>query len=165
MKNFDLEAAKRGAAVCTRNGKPVRIICWDMKWESGKMGDRIVYLADYNGDEHLSSCCINGAYHGKIKDSLDLMMRDDDYLEKLDRGEYGNHVEGSLEMVEPAVKENLTTDREYWRRVYAGQAITGLVCGLIINNYNGKIPIPKICAKGSIEIADALIEELEKTEK
>lgn len=86
MKNFDLEAAKRGAAVCTRNGKPVRIICWDMKWESGKMGDRIVYLADYNGDEHLSSCCINGAYHGEIKDSLDLMMRDDDYLEKLERG-------------------------------------------------------------------------------
>lgn len=161
MKNFDLEAAKRGAAVCTRSGKPVRIICWDMKWESGKMGDRIVYLADYNGDEHLSSCCINGAYHSKIKDSLDLMMRDDDYLEKLERGEYGNHVEGSLEMVDPSVKENLTTDREYWRRVYAGQIAEGIA------SHNGLniIGTETIVAKASCSIAYDLIEELEKMEK
>ena len=29
MKQFDLAAAKAGAAVCTRNGKSVRIICTD----------------------------------------------------------------------------------------------------------------------------------------
>lgn len=134
MKNFDLEAAKRGAAVCTRNGKPVRIICWDMKWESDKMGDRIVYLADYNGDEHLSSCCINGAYHGEIKDSLDLMMRDDDYLEKLERGEY-DHIADARKMVGPAIKQNLNTDRKYWLRVFAGQAMQGILASDVKHEY------------------------------
>lgn len=163
MKAFDLDAAKRGAAVCTRSGNPARIICWDMKWKSGNMGDRIVYLADYNGNEHLSHCLINGAYHGEIRDSLDLMMRDDDYLEKLEKGEY-DHIADASKMVEPTIKRNLTTDREYWRRVYAGQAITSILYGLIINKYNGKTPVPEICARGSVDIADALIEELEKTE-
>lgn len=31
MKKFDLEAAKRGAAVCTAYGLPVRILCFDRK--------------------------------------------------------------------------------------------------------------------------------------
>lgn len=131
------------------------------------MGDRIVYLADYNGDEHLSSCCINGAYHGKIKDSLDLMMRDDDYLEKLERGEYGNHVEDKLEMIGPAIKQNLNTDREYWRRVYAGQAMAAQITGVLINgavNRTGK-STPDVITEDAIKFADALIEELEKTEK
>lgn len=29
MKEFDIEKAKAGAPVCTRDGRPVRIICWD----------------------------------------------------------------------------------------------------------------------------------------
>lgn len=29
MKEFDLAKAKSGAPVCTREGRPVRIICWD----------------------------------------------------------------------------------------------------------------------------------------
>jgi len=31
MKEFDLEKAKAGAPVCTREGLPARIICWDRK--------------------------------------------------------------------------------------------------------------------------------------
>ena len=31
MKSFDLEAAKAGAPVVTRDGRPVRIICFDKK--------------------------------------------------------------------------------------------------------------------------------------
>ena len=89
------------------------------------------------------------------------MMRDDDYLEKLERGEYGNHVEGSLEMVEPAVKENLTTDREYWRRVYAGQIAEGIASHNGLNIIGSEI----IVAKASCSMADALIAELEKDEK
>lgn len=152
MKNFDLDAAKRGAAVCTRNGKPVRIICWDMKWESGKMGDRIVYLADYNGDEHLSSCCINGAYHGKIKDSLDLMMRDDDYLEKLERGEYQS---GQIRPLYENPSNSMGLTRREW---FAGMAI-GAVTNVLI------APNDEVIARYAVGIADALIEELEKTEK
>lgn len=33
MKQFNLERAKAGDAVCTRNGMSVRIICYDMKAE------------------------------------------------------------------------------------------------------------------------------------
>lgn len=33
MKKFDLELAKQGHPVQTRNGRPVRIICWDRKSE------------------------------------------------------------------------------------------------------------------------------------
>lgn len=31
MKRFNLEAAKTGKPICTRDGKSARIICWDMK--------------------------------------------------------------------------------------------------------------------------------------
>lgn len=163
MKKFDLEAAKRGAAVCTREGMEARIVCFDRAdLEYPILGLR----KNKAGAEYMFSYTLDGfAFLEDIGGDEDLMMRDDNYLEKLERGEYGNHIVDANEMVGTAIKQNLNTDREYWRRVYAGQAITGLVCGLIINNYNGKIPIPKICAKGSIEIADALIEELEKTEK
>lgn len=170
MKNFDLEAAKVGAPVCTRSGKPVRIICWDMKWKSGKLGDRIVYLTNYSGDEHISSCLSNGAYHGEINDSLDLMMRDDDYAEKLARGEYGNHIDEATEKVDPVVKENLTTDREYWRRVYAEQMMAAAFPVLVSTDWHAKdeyanIPGETLIARQAIALADALLEELEKTEK
>ena len=84
------------------------------------------------------------------------MMRDDDYLEKLERGEYGNHIEDKREMVDPAIKQNLNTDREYWRRVYAGHIAGGLA-----SHIGSEI----IVAKASCRMADALIEELEKDEK
>lgn len=31
MKEFDYEATKKGAKVQTRDGRPARIICWDME--------------------------------------------------------------------------------------------------------------------------------------
>ena len=31
MKPFNLEQAKAGAPVCTRDGQPVRIVCYDLK--------------------------------------------------------------------------------------------------------------------------------------
>ena len=155
MKNFDLAAAKAGAPVCTRSGKPARIVCWDMKWESGKMGDRIVYLTNYNGDEHLSSCLSNGAFHSKINDSMDLMMRDDDYAEKLARGEYGPTVKEKLTVDTPTCKESLPVDREYWRRVYAGEAMAARLA------LSGSWCMNET-VKGAVEMADALLAELEK---
>lgn len=163
MKNFDLEAAKRGAAVCTRGGFPVRIICWDMKCKSYGDMDRIVYLTDYTGDEHLSSCWLNGSYLTRgAMDKSDLMMRDDDYLEKLERGEY-DHIADASKMTESTIKQNLNTDREYWRRVYAGQAMQGIFAG---RNWRSGEMIPDCIgfARNVVELADALIEELEKTE-
>lgn len=126
--------------------------------------DRIVYLTDYTGDEHLSSCWLNGSYLTRgAMDKSDLMMRDDDYLEKLERGEY-DHIADARKMVGPTIKQNLTTDREYWRRVYAGQAMQGIFAG---RNWRSGEMIPDCIgfARNAVELADALIEELDKTEK
>jgi hypothetical protein len=120
--------------------------------------NRLVYLTDYNGDEHISSCWLNGSYsvHGSL-DAADLVMRDDDYAEKLARGEYGNHIHEATEKVDPTIKENLTVDREYWRRVYAGYVLAGSCARVSRLSAEG--------VKFAIALADALLEELEKTEK
>lgn len=86
---------------------------------------------------------------------------------KSEREEYGNHIEDKREMIDPAIKQNLNTDREYWRRVYAGQAMQSEISGCLAagNGFDGDKAIPGIIAKSSVMIADALIEELEKDEK
>ena len=143
MKNFDLAAAKAGAAVCTRSKKPVEIIT-----TNGRAG-KFPILAYVDSSVRVRSFSANGQYRYKYESADDLMMRDDDYLEKLARGEYGNHIEDKLEKVDPTIKENLTVDREYWRRVSCAR-------------------VSRLSAEGvkfAIALADALLEELEKTEK
>lgn len=151
-----MEAAKRGAAVCTRSGRKVRILCYDKKGESP-----IVAVVDFENHENQYEYDENGTSPYLIQQWLTLVMRDDDYLEKLERGEYGNHIEDKREMVDPTIKQNLNTDREYWRRVYAGHIAGGLA------SHNGLniIGSETIVAKASCSMADALIEELEKDEK
>lgn len=158
MKNFDLEAAKRGAAVCTRGGIQARIICFDrVDLEYPILGLR----KNKAGVEYIFSYTLDGfAFLEDIGGDEDLMMRDDDYLEKLERGEYGNRIEDKREMVDPTIKQNLNTDREYWRRVYAGHIAGGLASHNGLNIIGSEI----IVAKASCSMADALIEELEKTE-
>ena len=151
MKNFDLAAAKAGAAVCTRSKKPVEIIT-----TNGRAGKSPI-LAYVDSSVRVRSFSANGQYGYKYESADDLMMRDDDYLEKLARGEYGNHIEDKLEKVDPTIKENLTVDREYWRRVYAGYALAGSCARVSRLSAEG--------VKFAIVLADALLEELEKTEK
>lgn len=98
------------------------------------------------------------------------MMRDDDYAEKLARGEYGKHIDEATEKVDPVIKENLTTDREHWRRVYAGQMMAATFPALVSAGWQAKgecanIPAETLIARQAIDFADALLEELEKTEK
>ncbi len=98
---------------------------------------------------------------------LTLMMRDDDYAEMLARGEYGNHIEDKLEKVDPVIKQNLTTDREHWRRVYAGQMMAATFPVLVSDGWQAKgecanIPAETLIARQAIDFADALLEELEK---
>lgn len=109
----------------------------------------------------MGSYTTDGRKFCSTTDDRDLMMRDDDYLEKLERGEYGNHIEDKREMVNPAIKQNLNTDREYWRRVYAGHIAGGLASHNGLNIIGSEI----IVAKASCSMTDALIEELEKDEK
>lgn len=87
MKKFDSVAAKRGAAVCTREGFPVTILTFDngdpQKPITGWFEDDLSY-----GDSF--EYYPDGKFFDGIEDDLDLMMADDDYLEKLARGEYDN---------------------------------------------------------------------------
>ncbi len=170
MKDFDLSAAKAGAAVCIRSGENARIICYDKKDITPCLSNRIIYLADYDRYERIYSCCSDGRYTSCGEDDADLMMRDDDYAEKLARGEYGNHIEDKLEKVDPVIKENLTVGREYWRRVYAGQMMAAAFPVLVSTDWQAKgeyanIPAETLIARQAIDFADALLEELEKTEK
>ena len=151
MKNFDLEAAKRGAAVCTRDGRNARIIAFDCKGCGRKP---ILALIDMGNWEQSASWTERGEIIEDFKDASDLMMRDDDYAEKLARGEYGKHIDEATEKVDPTIKENLTVDREYWRRVYAGYALAGSCARVSRLSAEG--------VKFAIALADALLEELEK---
>ena len=164
MKNFDLEAAKRGAAVCTRDGGYARIITFDGEATVYNIPQPIIAcFKESDGDIAVSAFGADGAYSYELGSELDLMMRDDDYLEKLERGEYDHIADGSKKLG-PVIKHNLTTDREYWRRVYAGQAMQGIFAG---RNWRSGEMIPDCTgfARNAVLFADALIEELEKTEE
>lgn len=161
MREFDLSAAKAGAPVCTRDGMEARIICFD------RVDLEYPIIALYKtelGIEHMRSFSPNGLQFDGVISDEDLMMRDDDYAEKLARGEYGKHIEDKLEKVDPTIKENLTVDREYWRRVYAGMAMQGIFAG---RNWCKGAAVPDCIdyAQDAVKLADALLEELEKTEK
>lgn len=159
MKAFDLDAAKRGAAVCTRSEKPVEIIT-----TNGRC-NKFPILAYVGLSARVMSFPANGQYRHKYESAEDLFMRDDDYLEKLERGEYAPSVKENLTVENPTCKESLPVDREYWRRVYAGQAMAGQIAGVIAGgavNRTGK-DTPHAITEDAVLFADALIEELEKT--
>ena len=155
MKDFDLEAAKRGAAVCTQCGCPVEIIITNGR---SRLYPILIYIGRRS---RIIPCSKDG--HLSPRGSRKLMMRDD-YLEKLERGEYVPSVRENRTVENSVVNKNLTTDREYWRRVYAGQAMQGIFAG---RNWRSGEMIPDCIgfARNAVELADALIEKLEKTEK
>lgn len=71
MKKFDIELAKAGAPVCTREGRPARIVCWDRKNDEYPV---IALLGDFEYDIETYT-----VYGGKYKefeleDDDDLMM-------------------------------------------------------------------------------------------
>lgn len=72
MKPFDIELAKAGHPVCTRNGKPVRIICFDRK---NTNGCSIIALVDKGEYEECLSFVINGKFYNDERGSdNDLFM-------------------------------------------------------------------------------------------
>ena len=72
MREFNLEDAKAGKPVCTRDGRPARIICWDRKNDIFP----IMALIEYDDKELPYSYTINGKYRKEkdLDDSFDLMM-------------------------------------------------------------------------------------------
>lgn len=70
LKPFDLEAAKAGKPVCTRDGRKARIICFDRNWEYP-----IVALIECeNGEEMISACDKDGKARIYETQGTDLMM-------------------------------------------------------------------------------------------
>lgn len=69
MKPFDLEAAKAGKPVCTRDGRKVRIICWDKK---GLVP--IVALIEHENSEIFLAYYNNGRHTIRERSDNDLMM-------------------------------------------------------------------------------------------
>lgn len=152
MKNFDLAAAIGGAPVCTREGKTARVICYDRR---GSVDTRIMALLNDGEYESVEYYTENGELIRDETTGKDLMMRDDDYAEKLARGEYRSTVKENLTVDTPTCKDSLPVDREYWRRIYAGEAMAARLASSGSWCMNETV-------KGAVEMADALLAELEK---
>lgn len=152
MREFDLAAAKAGAPVCTRSGKTARVICYDRR---GSVEGRVMALLNEGQYESVEFYTDNGELISDEITQKDLMMRDDDYEYKLARGEYGPTVKEKLTVDTPTCKDSLPVDREYWRRVYAGEAMAARLASSGSWCMNETV-------KGAVEMADALLAELEK---
>lgn len=74
LKPFNLEAAKAGKPVCTRDGRKARIICFDAKRKDGKNIMALIPSKEYPGFEDLVAYPNNGNYHGGHENDGDLMM-------------------------------------------------------------------------------------------
>lgn len=167
MKNFDLSAAIGGAPVCTREGKTARVICYDRR---GSVDTRIMALLNDGEYESVEYYTENGELIRDETTGKDLMMRDDDYAEKLARGEYRLTVKEKLTVDNPTCKESLPVDREYWRRVYAGQIMpvvfhAAITTGAKVKDEYKDMPAVVAIARSTITLADALLAELDETEK
>lgn len=172
MKDFDLAAAKRGATVCTRGGLPARILCFDSNMASDEYATPIVAEVVIYGRMTIMCYTAKGGLDVEGQSKYDLMMADDDYLEKLERGEY-DHIEDNLEMVGKSDHIGEVTEKvdwEYWRRMYAGMAMQGMMAdskykkriSAVFPNWSSQV---QIAAEMAVECADALIEELKITQK
>lgn len=72
MKPFDIELAKQGKSVCTRNGRPVRILCHDFKSLENMPIVALIRLNEHQ--EGVIHYYIDGKrFENRIND-LDLMM-------------------------------------------------------------------------------------------
>ena len=68
LKPFDLEEAKKGKPVCTRNGHKARIVCFDVKGANYP----ILTLVEECGKE--STYCYDACGKSTVNTDMDLMM-------------------------------------------------------------------------------------------
>lgn len=152
MKEFDFEAAKQGAAVCTRSGLPARIICFDADNPLFRVVAMIRNIAtDIESTQEYRE---NGCWlPAGTESNQDLMMRDDDYQERLARGRYSLDNEDNRATVKESLQVGLSR-----RDLLAGMAMQGWLSSL----GDGEEPIIENMAKLCVKVADALIAELDK---
>lgn len=72
MKPFNLEEAKAGEPVCTRDGRPVRIVCFDVSSNDYPL----LALVQDSGDglEYIISYTLSGQQYVGEESSCDLVM-------------------------------------------------------------------------------------------
>lgn len=73
MKPFDLEKAKAGKPVVTRDGRPVRIICFNMVDNNGGY-PLVALVCNKNGVEEIRSYNQEGHFIKGDEHDLDLLM-------------------------------------------------------------------------------------------
>ena len=72
LKPFDLEKAKAGKPVCTRDGRKARIVCFDRESKQTPIVALVEYHNRHDG-ECVTSYSVNGFYNDEPGDN-DLMM-------------------------------------------------------------------------------------------
>ena len=65
MRKFNLEEAKAGKPICTKNGLPVRIICWNKKTDNNMP---IIGLVKEYNNEYAKYYTLNGECSNDIYD-------------------------------------------------------------------------------------------------
>lgn len=154
MKDFDFEAAKQGAAVCTRDGLPARIICFNAENPLFRIVAMIRNIATdmefpqaYRKDGGwlpVNTIC-----------NQDLMMRDDDYKRRLAQGLYCS-----------APNDQNDAIAQPKRALIAAMAMQGIISGRDAFAIGTAIPnFSKQVAKSAVIFADDLIAELNKKEE
>lgn len=71
MKEFNLELAKQGKPVCTRDGRKARILCFDLKDKDFPISAAVELESDR---EIPMTYTLNGSYLLNEEDNRDLMM-------------------------------------------------------------------------------------------
>lgn len=158
MREFDLAAAKAGAPVCTRDGRDVVPVTVDSLLQGPYVFSGIVGFGDDYPDKRVVETWTEEGLPTSLtvgECSISLMMRDDDYAEKLARGEYGKHIEDKLEKVE----------REHLRRELSEKIMVAMIrelAGKSPHSASNNITVYEAMAADAVSYADALLEELEK---
>lgn len=78
MKPFNLELAKKGYPVCTRDGRDARIICFDAK--TGEYPIIALVYCTKNCTETVHSYNLEGKYFTAEESSSDLMMKSNRHI-------------------------------------------------------------------------------------
>lgn len=74
LKPFDIQKAKEGKPVCTRDGRKARIICFDAKRKDEKSIIALIPSKDYPEFEDLIAYPNDGNYYGGHENDGDLML-------------------------------------------------------------------------------------------
>ncbi len=75
MKEFDINLAKQGKPVCTRDGRKVRIVCYDLKAEHRRSYPLVALVEDNEEGEYIETYSEQGVAYGDVQGAdNDLMM-------------------------------------------------------------------------------------------